>query len=81
MQALQDYQDVIDAGSARAAKGLTVDNPYTGTISFSGFSNLPSSTQGATSQTAAGTQGSSAAPDFTKMSKEEIEAWIAANGG
>lgn len=29
----------------------------------------------------AGTQGSSAAPDFTKMSKEEIEAWIAANGG
>ena len=81
LQALQDYQDVIDAGSARAAKGLTVDNPYTGTISFSGFSNLPSSTQGATSQTAAGTQGSSAAPDFTKMSKEEIEAWIAANGG
>ena len=29
----------------------------------------------------AGTQESSAAPDFTKMSTEEIEAWIAANGG
>jgi hypothetical protein len=53
LQALQDYQDVIDAGAERAAKGLTVDNPYTGTISFSGFSNLPSSTQGTTSQTAA----------------------------
>jgi len=53
LQALQDYQDVIDSGAERAAKGLTVDNPYTGTISFSGFSNLPSSTQGTTSQTAA----------------------------
>ncbi len=81
LEALQDYQDVIDSGARRAAKGLTVDNPYTGTISFSGFSNLPSSTQGAASPTAAGTQGSSAAPDFTKMSKEELEAWIAANGG
>ena len=53
LEALQDYQEVIDAGAKRAAKGLTVDNPYTGTISFSGFSNLPSSTQGTTSPTAA----------------------------
>ena len=52
LQALQDYQDVIDAGAERALKGLTVDNPYTGTISFSGFSNLPSLTQGASSPTA-----------------------------
>jgi len=53
LEALQDYQEVIDAGAKRAAKGLTVDNPYTGTISFSGFSNLPNSTQETTSQTAA----------------------------
>jgi len=53
LEALQDYQDVIDSGARRAAKGLTVDNPYTGTISFSGFSNLPSSTQGAASPTTA----------------------------
>ena len=53
LEALQDYQDVIDAGAERAAKGLTVDNPYTGTISFSGFSNLPSPTQGASSPNAA----------------------------
>jgi hypothetical protein len=52
LEALQDYQDVIDSGARRAAKGLTVDNPYTGTISFSGFSNLPSLTQGASSPTA-----------------------------
>jgi hypothetical protein len=52
LEALQDYQDVINAGAERAAKGLTVDNPYTGTISFSGFSNLPSPTQGASSPTA-----------------------------
>ncbi len=52
LEALQDYQEVIDAGSERAAKGLTVDNPYTGTISFSGFSNLPSLTQGASSPNA-----------------------------
>jgi hypothetical protein len=52
LEALQDYQDVINAGAERAAKGLTVDNPYTGTISFSGFSNLPSPTQGASSPAA-----------------------------
>jgi hypothetical protein len=52
LEALQDYQDVIDSGARRAAKGLTVDNPYTGTISFSGFSNLPSPTQGASSPNA-----------------------------
>jgi len=52
LEALQDYQEVIDAGAERAAKGLTVDNPYTGTISFSGFSNLPSPTQGASSPNA-----------------------------
>ena len=41
LQALKDYQDVIDAGATRAAKGLTVDNPYTGTINFASSPNIP----------------------------------------
>jgi hypothetical protein len=62
-----------------------LENQYLQTIAK--FNAYPEEAKAAAGYTDVGTgsstdaQGSSAAPDFTKMSTEEIEAWIAANGG
>lgn len=62
-----------------------LENQYLQTIAkFNAYPEEAKAAAGYTdigTSSSAGTQGSSAAPDFTKMSKEEIEAWIAANGG
>ena len=62
-----------------------LENQYLQTIAK--FNAYPEEAKAAAGYTDVGTgsstgaQGSSVAPDFTKMSTEEIEAWIAANGG